>query len=179
VTVNIVLAVFSGIAIAVVLFVVSMSRSVVRRSYRCGATRSRRSRTADDLALLAQRGEAILVMELQGALFFGTGEKLVQEIDNALMQKTAFVILNLRRVNEIDSTGARALLEINAMLQARQKMLFLKTAPRRRFALMTMGFGVVAGAAGFPALDDEVARAAELPAIGNTGVTDHRGLVVQ
>jgi sulfate permease, SulP family len=125
VTVNIVLAVFIGIAIAVVLFVVSMSRSVVRRSYRCGATRSRRSRTADHLALLAQRGETILVMELQGALFFGTGEKLVQEIDNALMQETAFVILNLRRVNEIDSTGARALLEINAMLQARQKTLFL------------------------------------------------------
>jgi len=114
VTLDIVLAVFIGIAIAVVLFVVSMSRSVVRRSYRCGATRSRRSRTADDLALLTQRGETILVMELQGALFFGTGEKLVQEIEHALM-----------RVNEIDSTGARALLEINAMLQARQKTLFL------------------------------------------------------
>jgi SulP family sulfate permease len=66
-----------------------------------------------------------LVMELQGALFFGTGEKLVQEIEHALMQETAFLILNLRRVNEIDSTGARALFEINAMLQARQKSLFL------------------------------------------------------
>jgi sulfate permease, SulP family len=125
VALNIVLAVFMGIAIAVVLFVVSMSRSVVRRSYRCGATRSRRFRTADDLALLTQRGETILVMELQGALFFGTGEKLVQEIDHALIQETTFVILNLRRVNEIDSTGARALLEIHAMLQARQKTLFL------------------------------------------------------
>lgn len=87
--------------------------------------RSRRFRTADDFALLAERGETILVMELQGALFFGTGEKLVQEIDHALMQETAFVILNLRRVNEIDSTGARALLEVNAMLQARKKTLFL------------------------------------------------------
>jgi sulfate permease, SulP family len=125
VTLDIVLAVFIGIAIAVVLFVVSMSRSVVRRSYRCGVTRSRRSRTADDLALLTQRGETILVMELQGALFFGTGEKLVQEIEHALMKETVIVILNLRRVNEIDSTGARALLEIDAMLQARQKTLFL------------------------------------------------------
>ena len=87
--------------------------------------RSRRFRTADDFALLAERGETILVMELQGALFFGTGEKLVQEIDHALMQETAFVILNLRQVNEIDSTGARALLEVNAMLQARKKTLFL------------------------------------------------------
>jgi sulfate permease, SulP family len=125
ITLDIVLAVFIGIAIAVVLFVVSMSRSVVRRSYRCGATRSRRFRTANDFALLAQRGETILVMELQGALFFGTGEKLVQEIDHALTQETTFVILNLRRVNEIDSTGARALLEISAMLAARQKTLFL------------------------------------------------------
>ena len=78
---NIVLAVFIGIAIAVVLFVVSVSRSVVRRSYRCGAmrSRSRRFRTVDDLGLLAKGGETILVMELQGALFFGIGEKLVQE----------------------------------------------------------------------------------------------------
>jgi SulP family sulfate permease len=125
VTVDIVLAVFIGIAIAVLLFVVSMSRSVVRRSYRCGATRSRRSRTSEELALLAQRGEAILVMELQGALFFGTGEKLVQEIDDSLAQDTRFVILNLARTNEIDSTGARALLEINALLASREKTLFL------------------------------------------------------
>jgi MFS superfamily sulfate permease-like transporter len=125
VTLNIVLAVFIGIAIAVGLFVVSMSRSLVRRTYRCDATRSRRSRTSDELALLAQRGETILVMELQGALFFGTGEKLVQEIDHTLMQETTFLILNLRRLNEIDSTGARALLEINAILQARDKTLFL------------------------------------------------------
>ena len=125
VTLDIVLAVFIGIAIAVLLFVVSMSRSVVRRSYRCGATRSRRLRTANDLALLAERGETILVMEMQGALFFGTGEKLVQEIDQALTQETTIVILNLRRVNEVDSTGARALLEISAMLAARRKTLFL------------------------------------------------------
>ena len=102
-----------------------MSRSVVRRSYRCGATRSRRLRTANDLALLAERGETILVMEMQGALFFGTGEKLVQEIDQALTQETTIVILNLRRVSEVDSTGARALLEISAMFAARRKTLFL------------------------------------------------------
>jgi uncharacterized membrane protein YccC len=44
----------------------------------------------------------------------------------------------------------------------------MKTAPGRRFALMTMGFGVVAGAAGFPALDDGVARAAEPSLLSET-----------
>ena len=125
VTVDIVIAVFFGIAIAVVLFVVNMSRSVVRRSYRCGATRSRKSRTAEDLVLLNQRAEAILVVELQGALFFGTGEKLAQHIDEALVQVTEFVILDLRRITEVDTTGALALLEINALVAARQKTLFV------------------------------------------------------
>jgi hypothetical protein len=37
----------------------------------------------------------------------------------------------------------------------------MKTAPGRRFALMTMGLGMVAGATGFAALHDGVANAAE------------------
>ena len=71
---NIVLAVFIGVAIAAILFVFHMSRSIVRRSYRCDASRSRKSRTAPERDFLDRAGAAILVMELQGALFFGTGE---------------------------------------------------------------------------------------------------------
>ena len=41
---NIVLAVFIGVAIAVTLFVLRMSRSAIRRSYRCGVIHSRRAR---------------------------------------------------------------------------------------------------------------------------------------
>ena len=37
----------------------------------------------------------------------------------------------------------------------------MKTVPGRRFALMTMGLGMVAGATGFAALPDGVASAAE------------------
>ena len=44
ITVNIVLAVFLGTVIAVMLFVVRMSRSIIRRSYRCNAISSRKSR---------------------------------------------------------------------------------------------------------------------------------------
>jgi CRP-like cAMP-binding protein len=46
------------------------------------------------------------------------------EIEEALAaRETRYVILNLRRINEIDSTGALALLEINALLAARQMTL--------------------------------------------------------
>ena len=106
IAINIVPAVFIGLAIAVMLFVFRMSRSIIRRSYRCGTIHSRTSRTASDRACLERLGDAILVMELQGALFFGTGEKMLSEIVTELGRETSCVILDLRRLTEIDSTQA-------------------------------------------------------------------------
>ncbi len=84
---NIVSAVFIGVAIAIALFVFRMSRSIIRRSYRCGAIHSRTARTAAERVFLDRAGDAILVVELQGALFFGTGEKMLTDIDAALRRE--------------------------------------------------------------------------------------------
>ena len=56
ITINIVLAVFIGIALAVLLFVVRMSRSNIRRLYRCDAVRSRRFRDPAELEVLHRPG---------------------------------------------------------------------------------------------------------------------------
>ena len=122
---NIVLAVFIGIVIAVVLFVFHMSRSLVRRRYRCDAVHSRKSRTAQERDFLDNAGGEILVMELQGALFFGTGETLIKDIEASLGQGTSCVILDLRRLTEIDSTGANVLSEVKADLARRHINLLL------------------------------------------------------
>jgi sulfate permease, SulP family len=113
---NIVEAVFIGIAIAIALFMLRMSRSIIRRSYRCGAIHSRTARTAPENAFLERAGDAILVLELQGALFFGTGEKMLSDVDVALQHETSCLILDLRRLTEIDSTGAHVILELKASL---------------------------------------------------------------
>ena len=52
IAINVVLAVFIGIVLAVLLFVVRMSRSNIRRLYRCDAVRSRRSRDPAELEVL-------------------------------------------------------------------------------------------------------------------------------
>ena len=130
ITLNIVLAVFVGVAIAAMLFVFHMSRSVVRRSYRCDASRSRKSRTAPERKFLERAGEAILVMELQGALFFGTGETLASAIERPCGQVTTWVILDLRRLTEVDSTGAHVLLELKADLAWRNVKLWLAAADK-------------------------------------------------
>src|SRR5262249_44606178 len=81
ITINVVLAVFIGIALAVLLFVVRMSRSNIRRLYRCDNVRSRRYRDPAELEVLHREGVSVLVIELQGALFFGSAERLAQIVD--------------------------------------------------------------------------------------------------
>jgi sulfate permease, SulP family len=143
IAINIVPAVFIGVAIAVALFVFRMSRSIIRRSYRCGTIHSRTSRTAPDRAFLEGSGDAILVMELQGALFFGTGEKMLSEIETALRRETSCVILDLRRLTEVDSTGANVLLELKENLAQRNIELLLAAAAKTIAMERLESFGVL------------------------------------
>ena len=145
---NIVSAVFIGVAIAVALFVINMSRSTVRRSNRCDAIHSRPSRSAERMKLLVTRGATILVFELQGALFFGTGETLLREIDRALAQETRCVILDTRRVSEIDSTGAQILQEIHADLTRRKITLLITASEGTRAIERLREYGILDDIAG-------------------------------
>jgi MFS superfamily sulfate permease-like transporter len=159
---NIVSAVFIGVAIAVALFVVRMSRSTIRRSYRCNTVHSRRSRIHERAEFLERRGGTILVLELQGALFFGTGETLLKEIEGALAVETRCIILDTRRVSEIDSTGAQTLLEVYADL-ARRKVTLLITATEGTRAIERLReFGIleaIGSAQVFPDVDRTIERA--------------------
>ena len=155
VLVNIVLAVFIGIAIAILLFVVRMSRGIVRRSYRCDAVHSRKSRGPRARELLDRAGREILVMELQSALFFGSGETLAKEIDAARETETHTVILDLRRVTEIDTTGAQVLTEIKNSLERAGKNLLVAVTANSKPAVRLNDFGVAAALPGkvFPDVD--------------------------
>lgn len=130
IVVNVVLAVFIGLALAVLLFVVRMSRSNVRRLYRCDKVRSRKSRGAAAIATLETKGAAILVIELQGALFFGSAERLAQIVGRETVSGTSAVLLDLRRVTDVDSTGARILCDIDQALAQRNIRLALVYAER-------------------------------------------------
>jgi sulfate permease, SulP family len=134
IAINVVLAVFIGILLAVLLFVVRMSRSNIRRLYRCDAVRSRRYRDPDELEVLHAQGASVLVIELQGALFFGSAERLAQIVDSETARNTTVLLLELRRITEIDSTGARILGDIDAALGARGIRLALVLSGRTETA---------------------------------------------
>jgi anti-anti-sigma factor len=122
---DIVVAVLIGVGVAVVLFVLRMSRSIVRREQWGDGVRSRRARDAGESALLAEHGRAILVLELDGPMFFGSAESLADRIESGLARGARYVVLDMRRVNDLDSTGARIMLQAHERLKSRGAQLLV------------------------------------------------------
>ncbi len=142
---NIVTAVLVGVGIAVGFFVFKMSRSVVRREYGADSVHSRRTRDASEMAMLGTHGAQIHVLELEGPLFFGSAEMLVARIDDALRAGARYVLVDFRRVNEVDSTGAQFLSQSNdRMRQAGNVMLLSGTGDNGNIEMALRDAGVLA-----------------------------------
>jgi MFS superfamily sulfate permease-like transporter len=76
IAVNLVAAVAIGVAITIVSFLFRMSKSAVRRAYRGDIVHSRKTRDPVQMEVLQKHGGTILVLELEGPIFFGTAEQL-------------------------------------------------------------------------------------------------------
>ena len=112
ISVNLIAAVVIGIIIASALFILKLGKSIVRREYTADQFHSRKMRNRSDTEVLEKYGRLISVVELQGPLFFGSAENLAHKIDRLLANSPAYFILDMKRVNEIDSTGARIIMRI-------------------------------------------------------------------
>jgi SulP family sulfate permease len=109
-------AVVTGLVLSMALFIVAMNRSLVR-SVSTGLTRaSRRIYPTVPASVLRAEGHRIRVVEIDGAVFFGTADRLAAEVvRNA--EGATYVILDLRRVTMIDASGALMLERIARRLQ--------------------------------------------------------------
>lgn len=109
VTLGLVAALAVGILIAVVVMIARLSRSLIRRVYRGAHVHSRRQRDRRGMETLAQQGNKIAVLELEGPIFFNSADQLETETDRLVADGARYVILDMKRVTEIDATGARTL----------------------------------------------------------------------
>jgi MFS superfamily sulfate permease-like transporter len=125
---SVALAVVAGVAIAVLSFLVNMSHSVVRRVTRGDAMRSRRSRGTEQMGVLARTGSRIAVIELEGVIFFGTADDALAMVDECLRQGATHIIVDLARVNDVDTTGAQMLIQIHGRVRARHGLLLVSHA---------------------------------------------------
>ena len=131
VAINIVFTVLIGVTVTVMFFLLRMSKSVVRRVYRCDSVHSRKSRDEKMMNLLGRHGSEIVVYELEGPLFFGTAENLAGEIETQVRENVSCVIFDLKRVNDMDSTGAKILLQTHDRLAKDGKYLLLSAVEER------------------------------------------------
>jgi len=160
VALDIVVAVVIGMAVTILLFLFGMSKSVIRSAYRCDAVRSRRARDPALMDILSEHGMRILVVELEGAVFFGTAENLAAYLESAAGDNVSYVILDMRRVSEIDSTGARILLQVHGRLTKEGKYMLLSSVPSPKITEFLKDMGV-AGALTRNRMFPDVDRALE------------------
>lgn len=140
---KIVAAVGLGIGIAILVFTVRMSRGMIRSVRYGDMLRSRRTREAADLEALTANGRQILAIELEGPLFFASAEQLHNRIDAAIAERARYVILDVSRVNEIDSTGAQILIQTwTRMKAAGVQMLFCGQDEQPNTAALLRDHGV-------------------------------------
>ncbi len=97
-----------GIVMSVAVFLVRMSRPVVRRLSHGDTRLSKRIRSAPEAALLQAHGRDTTVLELEGVLFFGNADDLAQEIAR-LATGCRQIVIDMRRISDIDTTGASIL----------------------------------------------------------------------
>jgi sulfate permease, SulP family len=81
-------------------------------------------RPVEQTELLRQHGRRIAVVELDGALFFGTAEAADEEIEH-LARASEFIIIDFERVGEVDASGARVLLHAADSVARAGKLLLL------------------------------------------------------
>ena len=113
-----------GVIVSMIVFVRTLNRQLVRTRYTAADFPSRRSYTDADEAALAPLRPRIAVIELEGALFFGSADRLVQEADR-VDPAASDVVVDLRRISTIDATGALALVQLGRRLARRGVPLLL------------------------------------------------------
>ncbi len=114
---DLIVAVGVGILLSIIIFVSRMSRSLVRNAFRGPAIRARNQWDMGTQMLLEEHGRKIGVLELEGSLFFGTAGSLETEIDKLMEDGAIYIVLDAKRLTDIDSTGCMALQRIQNRLK--------------------------------------------------------------
>ncbi|HEY6134831.1 MAG TPA: SulP family inorganic anion transporter [Rubrivivax sp.] len=127
VTVGVGAGVGAGLLLATAMFMRSQHGTVIRARYDAASRPSRRVWPAPEEQVLRDLRSRIVTFELHGALFFGNAPRIVEEA-RRLPLDCRFLVLDLRRVNSIDETGATMLSDLGPILERRQVQLLLAAA---------------------------------------------------
>ena len=117
-----------GLALAVVLFIVNYSRiGVVKHALSGTSYQSNVERSSLYHQLLKKRGAWLYILELQGFVFFGTANKLLDQVRQRLdapdRPMPRFILFDFRQVNGLDASAVLSFVKIKQQVQAQDIML--------------------------------------------------------
>jgi SulP family sulfate permease len=115
--------IIAGTFIAAILFVVTYSRvDVIKNALNGSIYHSKVDRPKLHRDILHEKGEEIYILSLQGFLFFGTIqnvlEKVRHRIDRKELCKLGFVVLDFHRVTHLDSSAVFGITRLKQVTQA-------------------------------------------------------------
>ena len=126
-------AVSTGIFISIMFFIFRMGKNVIRREYNGERIRSNIQRSLEEINYLEEYGKKIKIYELEGSLFFGTADKIAKTIDKVLKTDAEYIIVDLKRVTDVDSTGANIIVRIMDICLDKGKHMILSSIGSVRY----------------------------------------------
>ncbi len=155
-------AVLLGMAAAAALFAVAYSRVDPVRHVSTGRERrSTMARSPAEHRMMYEQGESIVIVELQGYLFFGTARSLLararQIVDNTSGLRC--LLIDLRRVQGTDSTALASFVKLLRLAHREDIRLILSDLPPDLESALTRVLGEVGDAA---VVADDLDRAMEI-----------------
>lgn len=148
-----------GLVAAVILFAVNYSRTDVVKFSLSGADyRSRVTRPLDQRQILDAAGDQVTILRLQGFLFFGTAQSLLDRMREQLLQadrpSIRYLLLDFSHVTGLDSTAMISFAKLKQLAQAREMaVLVTNPMPTVQQQLVSGGFTESATVRHFATLD--------------------------
>ncbi len=148
----------AGIVIATILFVIKYSRiNTVRDSLNGQIYHANVERPAVQREILHKFGRGIHIFRLQGYIFFGTSDKLlnrIRELLESMVDKDRFIVLDFHRVHGLDSSAVSS---FTRMLQLAElhgiHLVLTQVSPDIRQQMVRGGFKPGQRVQIFPTLD--------------------------
>ncbi len=148
-----------GILATVILFVVNYSRiNVVKHALSGANYQSRVTRDSQHHQILRQKGDELYILQLQGFIFFGTANNLLdqvrQRINDSNLRPLRFIVLDFRQVTGLDATAMFSFSRMKQLIQAQNiSLVFTTPSTEIQHQLKQGGFAEEAELLLFPDLD--------------------------
>jgi SulP family sulfate permease len=143
-----------GIVVACVLFVVDYGRvSCIKMEFTGASLTSRLERDIDTGSLLKAHGDRIFGLCLQGYLFFGSANQMVNRVREQLSSQVKFVLIDFRRVQGMDASTSQSFVKLRQVCERHGATLIVTGIPTSARLPIERAYGLGGAVREFNTLD--------------------------